>query len=163
MAVMHALVRQPSLAPERLTRIGIGGIWLTVAVLLLTALATLTAAQDPGAFRSIKGQWAFEVETPAGQIALAVALRGGGLGGVLITPTGPVEVEYRQAGEAFSITAELPASVSPIGTAATMVVRGTQIGENQATGTVLFIDDAPLATGATMFGETKGSFNAKRQ
>ena len=161
MGAAGTLIMSRSAMPARLR--SWTGIALALAVLVVTSFVARTPAYQAGATGPLKGQWAVDVETPAGHLPLSIALRSSAQGGVLVIPGGLVEVEYRQEGNAFSIAAELPGSVSPTGAGATMILRGVQITAGAATGTAIFIGDAPVTDGASTFEQTTGSFSATRQ
>ena len=145
---------------RRSTWVGIG---LAIAVLGAAVIGGPAMAREAGTSGALKGQWAFDVETPNGRQPLSIALRGRDQGGMLITPAGLVEVEYRQDGAAFSIAAELPGAVAPTGSGQTLILRGTQTSDTTATGTAIFIGDAPRAGNAHPYEQTTGSFSATRQ
>ena len=160
---------EPSTHAHPLTLIGIPGgrIWigltLALAVLVGASFASRAPADAARGTGPLKGQWAVDVETPAGHLPLSIALRSSGQGGMLVAPGGAVEIEYRQDGAAFSIAAELPGSASPTGDGATLVLRGVQTSDGIATGTAIFIGDAPRNASATAYEQTTGAFSATRQ
>jgi hypothetical protein len=147
------------------------GIALALAVLTAATFATLATAAESGTTTrtsrsgvssAVEGQWAVEVDTPAGRLPFSIVLRSAGQGGILVAPGGTVEVEYRQEGEAFSIAARLPRAVSPTGSSVTMMLRGVQVSERAALGTAVFFEDVPHAEWQQL-EQTTGSFSAIRQ
>jgi hypothetical protein len=146
-----------------LGRPGLVGLALALGLLAATALAIFATAREPQTSGPLRGQWTFEVETAAGHFPMAVALRGAERGGVLVTASGSVEVQYRQDGPAFSIAAEIPGPASPTGRGQSLLVRGIQASENTATGSVVLIGDRPGANDAVGFEVIPGTFTATRQ
>jgi hypothetical protein len=147
---------------------GWAAIVLALAVLTAAALSGRATADEERTSGPLKGQWAFEIETASGRQPLSIAFRQDAQGGMLVAPGGLVEVEYRQSGAAFSVSAEIPETVAlagsgPTGTGQTLLLRGTQISERSATGTIMLIGDTPSASGELKYEVTPGTFTATRQ
>lgn len=103
------------------------------AVLVLGYSVTTAWAQKP-----LKGNWIFTVQTPMGALPVPFAFKSKGKGTVA-TPTGSLNMAYREKGANVSITLEGP-GLAPDGSDLTIIVRGTKT-DSTLTAMGIFVTD----------------------
>jgi hypothetical protein len=111
---------------------------IALVVIVLTLGTTQTWAQSP---LPLKGKWQFTLQTPGGTVPVGLAFHPNGTGTIDLAE--PLPFVYREDGDDFSITLEVPPQDSPAGQAFTLLMRGRKLTDTALDGILLMITDTP--------------------
>ncbi|MEW6736515.1 MAG: hypothetical protein AB1489_34815 [Acidobacteriota bacterium] len=131
-------------------------------IMLLTVLMLgVGTAQAWAQNKPIKGNWIFTIQTPAGALPVPFSFKAKGKGS-FITPSGALQLAYREKGAAISIALEAP-GLAPDGSDITIVVRGNKTDDKTITANGIIIFSTPDTANPTGFMTAVSPITGARQ
>lgn len=125
---------------------------------LITAFVAPASAQT----KPVKGNWIFTINTPLGVIPQPITFRTNGKGVADLAGT-TVDIVYREDATRFSVSIEIPGSLSATGQPLTLVLRGVKTTDTSAVGAAVMITEIPDPSAPGGFMTINATFVAERQ
>ena len=116
--------------------------WLA-ALLALVAFGPFAATEGLAqSFAPLKGNWLFMLQTPVGVMPVPVSFKPHERGEMDMGAES-LPLVYREGGQTFSASVEVPAQFSATGQAFTLLLRGVHVTDATVQGSLLILTDVP--------------------